>query len=306
MSKTAIIAAARKAEREREALISEGVRGVRGMERRAMIAAQRAYKAGKSADGVVAAAWGELEAMAPIVADAMLAGHLRARLTAFERAAQVVGRKAVGLATPYDGALKFLEARLELSNKDVSKLAKKYGRDATTATGKIRGTLEEKVGKAMAEATRRQVTTREGTAMIRDAFKAAGVTPANSYTAENIFRTQTQLAYSAGRWQANQDPAIDEALWGYEYVTTGDDRVREEHEKLDGIRRRKNDPFWKRYMPPNGWGCRCSVIEIFRGDDEARSTPIPKDLPKPPKGFGINPGEVFRDMLKAGGKDGRE
>ncbi|MDO7877366.1 DUF935 family protein [Hymenobacter sp. ASUV-10] len=50
------------------------------------------------------------------------------------------------------------------------------------------------------------------------------------------------------------------------YDTAGDDRVREEHQDLDGITRAQDDPFWDDHYPPLDWACRCSVTEV---DDDA-------------------------------------
>ena len=47
-----------------------------------------------------------------------------------------------------------------------------------------------------------------------------------------------------------------------EYVTAGDDRVREEHKELSGIIEPVDSPFWSQYYPPNGWNCRCSVSQL--------------------------------------------
>lgn len=44
-----------------------------------------------------------------------------------------------------------------------------------------------------------------------------------------------------------------------EYVTAGDERVREEHQLLNGIILPIDDLFWKLYYVPNGFGCRCSA-----------------------------------------------
>lgn len=44
-----------------------------------------------------------------------------------------------------------------------------------------------------------------------------------------------------------------------EYVTMKDDRVRPEHEALDGIILPVDDPFWNSYYPPNGYRCRCTT-----------------------------------------------
>jgi SPP1 gp7 family putative phage head morphogenesis protein len=77
------------------------------------------------------------------------------------------------------------------------------------------------------------------------------------------------------------------------YATAHDERVRAHHKTLDNIVRPVNDPFWNTYYPPNGWGCRCKVVQT---DDPVTGDPAP-DF-KPPKGFDHNPGKtgkVFSD-----------
>ncbi|WP_372473325.1 phage minor head protein [Capnocytophaga sp. ARDL2] len=44
------------------------------------------------------------------------------------------------------------------------------------------------------------------------------------------------------------------------YRTVGDGRVRPEHATLSGIVKPIDDPFWRTYYPPNGWRCRCTVM----------------------------------------------
>lgn len=46
----------------------------------------------------------------------------------------------------------------------------------------------------------------------------------------------------------------------WEYKTVGDNAVREEHAKLDGLILPANDPIWQKLFPPNGWNCRCYVV----------------------------------------------
>lgn len=107
-------------------------------------------------------------------------------------------------------------------------------------------------------------------------FAALGVSPTNSYQLENIARTQAQITYNAAKYKEEQEDFIQDILWGYKYVTTGDDRVRPEHAALEGTTLPKDDPFWKRYYPPNGWSCRCQVIPIF---EKVKVKKPPKDLP---------------------------
>ncbi len=56
-----------------------------------------------------------------------------------------------------------------------------------------------------------------------------------------------------------------EALPYLQYVTVGDDRVREEHEELDGIIKPVDDEFWDEHMPPTDWNCRCVTIQLSEG-----------------------------------------
>ena len=50
----------------------------------------------------------------------------------------------------------------------------------------------------------------------------------------------------------------------WEYKTVGDDQVRPEHRKLEGVILPANDPLWDKIFPPNGWKCRCGVAPRMR------------------------------------------
>ena len=66
-------------------------------------------------------------------------------------------------------------------------------------------------------------------------------------------------AQSAAQWQEFASDADDFYL---RYRTAGDERVREQHRLLDGITLPVEDKFWDEFFPPNGWNCRCSVIQV--------------------------------------------
>lgn len=71
------------------------------------------------------------------------------------------------------------------------------------------------------------------------------------------------------------------------YQTQGDDRVRPEHQRLDGITRPVDDSFWDINMPPNGWRCRCKKP---RQNRSGTSSDI-RGLPEPEPLFKMNPGK---------------
>lgn len=66
-----------------------------------------------------------------------------------------------------------------------------------------------------------------------------------------------------------------------QYQTVGDDNVRDEHRLLNGIIRKIGDPFWSTHYPPNGWGCRCDVVQLASSSahetekDRIPNVPIP-------------------------------
>jgi len=230
----------------------------------------------------------------------MLAAHYRGILRAGVSRPEL--RQPLSLASAaYEGALKTLKKRFDLSPEAEARIQEAYAAEAVTVVKTAETAVEKRVQQALIVAQARGMHVRDGVKELRKAFKASGLTPQNSFTLEAIFRTQTQMAYSAGRWHANNHPAVQEILWGYEYVTVGDDRVRPEHVGLDGVTLPKEDPQWNVIFPPNGWACRCQAIEIFDEGEEIVRPPAMvevdgKDVvPGADKGFAFNPGRLFGD-----------
>lgn len=71
----------------------------------------------------------------------------------------------------------------------------------------------------------------------------------------------SQMAANWMRVQENKD-----AMPLLKYSTAGDQRVREAHQKLDGIVAPVESTFWNNYYPPNGWRCRCDVNQVGSAD----------------------------------------
>ncbi len=289
--------AAVEQDRDRAALEQLGILAATRIGFRAQQAAYAALRGRRDPGKAFRAEW--LQA-APLIAQGMLAGHLSGR----RRSAIIVAqaRPAAFASSAYDGAIRLLTRRLALQPQELAGLTEKYQAAAIKVVKKAGDAAEEKIERYLLEATQAGAHVREGRAALAEAFDATGLTAENSFTLEAIFRTQTQLAYAAGRWNLDQDPAVQEILWGYKYVTVGDDRVRPEHVGLEGVTLPKDDDFWKANWPPNGWACRCSTIEIF---EERASVRAPASIevdgrdvtPGADKGFRFNPGELFQDNI---------
>lgn len=93
---------------------------------------------------------------------------------------------------------------------------------------------------------------------------------------ETIFRTNMQSAYSAGKWESIVQQA-DEAPY-LMYDAVDDNRTRADHAQYDGKVFEVNSSFWDTHYPPNGWNCRCGVIQMDK--DELNSIGVkPSKLP---------------------------
>lgn len=122
---------------------------------------------------------------------------------------------------------------------------------------------------------------------------------------ERYLRAEYNFAEAAGQMAGKwEDMAEDGDDYYLQYRTVNDGQVRPEHAALHGVTLPQSDTFWDAYYPPNGWNCRCTVIQVLKREGE----PTPHDeamrlgnqaLAKDKKGmFRFNPGKqekVFPD-----------
>jgi SPP1 gp7 family putative phage head morphogenesis protein len=151
--------------------------------------------------------------------------------------------------------------------------------------------------------------TRAMTAMLADPelqsnfykFKEA-VRPMFTLYNEDYLQAEYQTAKASARMASDwkRIEADADVLPLLQYQTVGDGRVRPTHAALDNIIRPISDPFWKQYYPPNGWRCRCTVIQLAQGEetDLSKFTP-PEDVPPL---FRMNAG-IDGYVFKEKGKD---
>ena len=102
---------------------------------------------------------------------------------------------------------------------------------------------------------------------------------------ENYLRAEYNSAIAQARaarlWQTIEaDKGIYPQL---QYNTAGDQRVRKEHAALNKIVRPVDDHFWDMYYPPNGWSCRCTVLQVGgqkNTDLSKKAEPTKKEVPE--------------------------
>ena len=73
-------------------------------------------------------------------------------------------------------------------------------------------------------------------------------------------------AEMAAKWERFSE---DGDRYNLQYRTANDDKVRPEHAALNGVTLPPSDPFWEEYYPPNGWNCRCTVVQVRKSKHPA-------------------------------------
>lgn len=63
----------------------------------------------------------------------------------------------------------------------------------------------------------------------------------------------------AARWESFEE---DGDRYNLQYRTQRDTHVRPEHAALDRVTLPMSAPFWQEFYPPNGWNCRCTVVQV--------------------------------------------
>lgn len=103
----------------------------------------------------------------------------------------------------------------------------------------------------------KQLTDDKGGLRSYEAFRRE-VMPIGVEFNDNYLRTEFRSAHAnaqmADKWEKVKKYSH------LEYRTVGDSRVRSEHAALHGVVLRTDDRLWQTIFPPNGWGCRCTVI----------------------------------------------
>lgn len=95
-----------------------------------------------------------------------------------------------------------------------------------------------------------------------------------------IYQTNMRMARAAGRWEQIQRQKANRPYLRYTAVM--DSRTRPQHAAWHGTILPADDGFWDTFYPPNGWGCRCWVVQLSRRDLERNGWSVSDRAPDVP------------------------
>lgn len=189
--------------------------------------------------------------------------------------------KTASLALAFDDEVKRAANAFDVDLGDLREKLK-------TITGqRLRRSLSEverRMNKTIAEVSAQQLPVEKGRRKLLGRLKEMGVTASSPAYLDTLIRTHSQIAYNGALWVTTQQ---DPSVWGYKYWTRRDERVRPTHRRKHGVTKKKDDPWWKKNWPPNGWNCRCQPIVVFEKGRETRKA-VDSETDE---GFDFNAGE---------------
>lgn len=215
---------------------------------------------------------------------------------------------------PPDAAIEFWKQRAKLTDEEAKALGEGAKQRAFYVTGLVRRDLVQLVSDGIEEALKDGETLADFKKRIVAAIQAQGW---HDYRVENIFRTNMQTAYSAGRYKKMQAVKASRPYW--QYIAVMDRRVRPSHAILHKKVYPADHEFWASNYPPNGFRCRCGVRTLSEREVKAQGLIVEKEMPKAgvwtdprtgmeyfvhfpgaDKGFKSNPGKDWLDGLNLG------
>ena len=98
----------------------------------------------------------------------------------------------------------------------------------------------------------------------------------NNTRLKRIYNTNMRTANAQGRARAQY--ALEGDIY-LRYIALQDGLTRPSHLRMHGITLHRDDKFWERNYPPNGWNCRCVVRAYSKSECEAQGFEISKTPP---------------------------
>jgi len=210
-----------------------------------------------------------------------------------------------------DAAIEFWKQRAKLTDEEARALGEGAKRRAFYVTGLARRDLVQLVSDGIEEALKNGETLADFKKRIATAIQTQGW---HDYRVENIFRTNMQTAYSAGRYKKMQAVKASRPYW--QYIAVMDKRVRPSHAILHEKVYPADHEFWATNYPPNGFRCRCGVRTLSARQVEKQGLTVETEMPRADmwtdprtgyeyfvhfpgadKGFRNNPGKDWLDGL---------
>jgi SPP1 gp7 family putative phage head morphogenesis protein len=157
-------------------------------------------------------------------------------------------------------AIAWLKDQVGLSEPAADAFARQTQRQALTIAGAASAQLVADVSDALLRALRDGTTLGDFKASVVQSLTAAwlGTKTDPPSRLETLFRTVTQTAYNAGRYEQATEPDTLAARPYWQFDAVLDGRTTSGCKRANGVVLPADDPWWQRNMPPRHFNCRAT------------------------------------------------
>ena len=194
----------------------------------------------------------------------------------------VMSSSATYTKQPFDAAIEFFRSKINLPTRTWKDLWQGMHVRAFVTAGAVKAELLADMRSAVDKAISAGTTLAEFRAdfdriVARHGWQYKG---GRNWRSRLIYETNLAVAYAAGHWREMTDPDVVAARPYLRYVPSSSVRPRAEHMAWYNIVLPADDPWWQTHYPPNGWGCKCGVVNHSAGEVERlRAEEAPGDTP---------------------------
>lgn len=188
----------------------------------------------------------------------------------------VAAAKVIARPVAPDAAIEYWRQRAKLTDAEAKALGAGAKHRAFYVSGLARRDLVQQVSDGIQAALKNGETLADFKKRIAEAIEAEGW---HGYRVENIFRTNLQVAYSAGRYKKMQAVKASRPYW--QYIAIVDRRTRPGHAILHLFVYPADHEFWAANYPPNGFRCRCGVRTLSERQVRAMGLDVQTKMPGP-------------------------
>jgi len=183
---------------------------------------------------------------------------------------------------PFKEAIAYLKQKVDLPTRSWTDLWEGMHARAFVVAGAMRDELLADLHQAVTQALADGTTARDFRARFEaivarhgwTGWTGEGTTKGRRWRARVIYDTNLRSARAAGRWQQVQ--RLKERRPYLRYTAVLDSATRPQHRDWHGTILPVDHPFWQTHYPPNGWYCRCQVVQLSDADLARRGLAVTK------------------------------
>lgn len=238
-----------------------------------------------------------IDDMADLISKTMILADLNGRKRTLMEADYVAkrgkfsGEKSPISSLPFDEAIEDIVTRDPRLAQGYRAVAELYSKEHVFALAKsVNHNLTSRIQKAIGDSQK----IGEGLPEFEKLWQE--ITPWTRAYGDTVYRTNTNSAYSAGRFAQAEDPDVAEVIPAMQYINMHLPTSRPWHEAADGLIAATNDPIWKEFTPPLGYNCTCGTNFVSKYELERRGLLVDGKVIRyePPNFSSAHPDEGFK------------